>query len=164
MAEEIKNDTENTTPVEIKAEASVEKSAEAVSEKSVKEASPAEKKTEEVKTAGESVSKPENRSNGDERRPANRERSNDRRPQQRGRGGGGRRKFFYAKKVCKFSTGIIDPKEINYKNVSLLKKYVMPSGKIVPRRITGTAAKYQHKLAAEIKKARILALLPFVDR
>jgi len=40
----------------------------------------------------------------------------------------------------------------------------MPSGKIVPRRITGTAAKYQHKLAAEIKKARILALLPFVDR
>ncbi len=78
--------------------------------------------------------------------------------------GGGKRKFFYTKKVCRFSTGQTDPKMINYKNVDLLRKYVMPSGKIVPRRITGTAAKYQRMLSQEIKKARILALLPYVDR
>lgn len=81
-----------------------------------------------------------------------------------GGGGGGKRKFFYAKKVCRFSTGQVDPKMINYKNIDLLRKYVMPSGKIVPRRITGTAAKYQRKLSEEIKKARVLALLPYVDR
>ncbi len=107
----------------------------------------------------------ERRPMGGDRRPM----GGDRRPQNRDRnggGGGGRggRKFFYTKKVCKFSTGQIDPKMINYKNIDLLRKYVMPSGKIVPRRITGTAAKYQRRLAAEIKKARVIALLPFVDR
>ncbi|MGL5721298.1 MAG: 30S ribosomal protein S18 [Brevinema sp.] len=82
----------------------------------------------------------------------------------RPQGGAGGRRSFFAKKVCKFSTGQIDPATINYKNVDMLKGFVMPSGKIVPRRITGTSAKYQRLLALEIKKARIMALLPFSAR
>jgi len=75
-----------------------------------------------------------------------------------------KKRFFYSKKVCRFCTGQIKMEEVNYKNVELLRRYVMPSGKIVPRRITGTCAKHQRVLATEIKKARILALLPFLAR
>lgn len=77
---------------------------------------------------------------------------------------GGKKKSFFAKKVCKFTTGQIDPATIDYKNIELLKRFVMPSGKIVPRRITGTCSKYQRVLAREIKKARIIGLLPFSAR
>jgi small subunit ribosomal protein S18 len=75
-----------------------------------------------------------------------------------------KKKFFYSKKVCRFCTGQIKPEEVTYKNVELLRRYIMPSGKILPRRITGTCAKHQRHLAEEIKKARILALLPFLAR
>lgn len=77
---------------------------------------------------------------------------------------GGKKKSFFAKKVCKFTTNQIDPATIDYKNIELLKRFVMPSGKIVPRRITGTSSKYQRVLAREIKKARIIGLLPFSAR
>lgn len=77
---------------------------------------------------------------------------------------GGKKKSFFAKKVCKFTTGQIDPATIDYKNIELLKRFVMPSGKIVPRRITGTCSKFQRVLAREIKKARIIGLLPFSAR
>lgn len=77
---------------------------------------------------------------------------------------GGKKKSFFAKKVCKFTTNQIDPASIDYKNVDLLKRFVMPSGKITPRRITGTSSKYQRVLSREIKKARIMAFLPFSAR
>ncbi len=77
---------------------------------------------------------------------------------------GGKKKSFFAKKVCKFTTNQIDPATIDYKNIELLKRFVMPSGKIVPSRITGTSSKYQRILAKEIKKARIIGLLPFSAR
>lgn len=85
-------------------------------------------------------------------------------PREGGRPMGDKRKSFFAKKVCKFTTGQIDPATIDYKNIELLRRFIMPSGKIVPRRITGTSAKYQRVLALEIKKARIMALLPFSAR
>ncbi len=75
-----------------------------------------------------------------------------------------RKKFFYTKKVCKYCTRQIDEKMIDYKNIDTLKRYVMPSGKILPRRISGNCAKHQRKIVREIKKARIIALLPFLDR
>ena len=81
--------------------------------------------------------------------------------------GGGRfdkKKFFYAKKVCKFCTGQFSEANIDYKNIELLRRYVMPSGKIVPRRINGNCAKHQRRVVTEVKKARIMALLPFLDR
>lgn len=64
------------------------------------------------------------------------------------------------KKVCYFTKNNI--KYIDYKDVELLKKFVSPNGKIIPRRVTGTKAKYQRELAVAIKRARQMALLPYV--
>lgn len=64
------------------------------------------------------------------------------------------------KKVCPFRSNpdlIID-----YKDVELLKRFISPRGKILPRRITGVSAKYQRKLTNAIKRARSISLLPYV--
>lgn len=58
----------------------------------------------------------------------------------------------------------LDGQNIDYKNVELLKKYITKFGKITPRYYTGVSLKNQKKLAREIKKARVMALLPFVKR
>lgn len=59
----------------------------------------------------------------------------------------------------------IKPEEpIDYKDVDLLRKFITERGKILPRRITGLTAKQQRALTTAIKRARILALLPFVNR
>ena len=50
---------------------------------------------------------------------------------------------------------------IDYKEVDLLKKFISERGKILPRRVTGTSAKWQRKLTVAIKRARIMGLLPF---
>ena len=54
-------------------------------------------------------------------------------------------------------------KEIDYKDVKLLRKYISPSGKIVPSYFTGTRTYYQRKLTTAIKRARYMALLPYTD-
>ena len=64
------------------------------------------------------------------------------------------------KKVCYFTKNKID--YIDYKDVELLKRFVSANGKIIPRRVTGTSAKYQRQLAVAIKRARQMALLPYV--
>jgi small subunit ribosomal protein S18 len=69
---------------------------------------------------------------------------------------------FRRKRYCRFTAEGIT--EIDYKDLNLLKAYVSESGKIVPSRITGTKAKYQRQLAAAIKYARYLALLPYTDQ
>ncbi len=63
------------------------------------------------------------------------------------------------RKVCYFTVNKI--KHIDYKNIDLLKKFVSERGKILPRRVTGTSAKYQRQLTTAIKRAREVALLPF---
>lgn len=65
------------------------------------------------------------------------------------------------KKVCYFTKNKIS--YIDYKDVELLKKFISPNGKITPRRVTGTSAKYQRMLTTAIKRARQMALLPYVD-
>jgi small subunit ribosomal protein S18 len=75
-------------------------------------------------------------------------------------GGGQRRPFFRRRKVCPFS-GANAPK-IDYKDVKLLQRYVSERGKIVPSRITAVSAKKQRELAKAIKRARFLALIPYV--
>lgn len=65
-----------------------------------------------------------------------------------------------AKKNCPFASN--PEMEIDYKDVELLKRYISPRGKILPRRITGVSAKYQRKLTRAIKRARNIALLPYV--
>ena len=54
-------------------------------------------------------------------------------------------------------------RDIDYKNVDILKRFVADRGKIAPRRLTGTCAYHQRKLSLAIKRARLLALLPFIE-
>ena len=65
------------------------------------------------------------------------------------------------KKSCEFCLEGI--REIDYKDVERLKKYITKRGKILPRRSTGTCAYHQRKLAKAIKRSRQVALLPFVE-
>jgi len=64
------------------------------------------------------------------------------------------------KKYCRFRKSGI--KFIDYKDPEFLKKFVNEQGKILPRRITGTSLKYQRKVATAVKRARHLAILPYV--
>ncbi len=70
-------------------------------------------------------------------------------------------RFFRRRKFCRFTAD--GASEIDYKDIATLKNYITESGKIVPSRITGTAAKYQRQLGRAIKRARYLALLPYTD-
>jgi small subunit ribosomal protein S18 len=69
--------------------------------------------------------------------------------------------LFRRKKFCRFTAEKI--KQIDYKDVDLLKDFINENGKIIPARITGTKAHYQRQLSDAIKRARFLALLPFTD-
>ncbi|MDR1662900.1 MAG: 30S ribosomal protein S18 [Endomicrobium sp.] len=64
------------------------------------------------------------------------------------------------RKVCRFCA---DKMEIDYKNINLLRTFVTEKGKILSGRITGTCTKHQRKLGMVIKRARMLAILPFVS-
>ena len=70
-------------------------------------------------------------------------------------------RYFRRKKFCRFTAEGI--KEVDYKDIGMLKNYVAETGKIVPSRITGTRSRYQRQLATAIKRARYLALLPYSD-
>lgn len=61
------------------------------------------------------------------------------------------------RKVCQLCGG----KELDYKNADDLRKYINEKGKILPRRVTGTCAKHQRIVATQIKRARMMAILPF---
>ena len=70
-------------------------------------------------------------------------------------------KFVRRRKFCKFTAEGI--KEIDYKDLDILKGFVSESGKIVPSRITGTKSRYQRQLSEAIKRARYIALMPYTD-
>ncbi len=63
------------------------------------------------------------------------------------------------RKVCYFTVNNIT--YIDYKQVDLLKRFISERGKILPRRVTGTSAKYQRQLTVAIKRSRQMALLPY---
>lgn len=67
----------------------------------------------------------------------------------------------YRKKTCLFCEKGIE--HIDYKDVELLSKFISHNCKILPRRTTGTCSKHQRRVALAIKRARIVALLPFVS-
>ena len=71
-------------------------------------------------------------------------------------------RYSRRRKYCRFTAEGI--KEIDYKDLGLLKAYVTETGKIVPSLITGTKAHYQRQLSPAEKRARFLALLPYTDR
>jgi len=72
----------------------------------------------------------------------------------------GRKPFFRRRKTCPFSGS--RAQAIDYKDVKTLSRYVSERGKIVPSRITAVSAKKQRELARAIKRARNIALLPFI--
>lgn len=80
--------------------------------------------------------------------------------QRGGSGGNTRRPFFRRRKTCPFSgeNGIT----IDYKDVRMLSKFISERGKIVPSRITAVSAKKQRELSRAIKRARNLALIPYI--
>lgn len=65
------------------------------------------------------------------------------------------------RKVCSFCVDKLD--HIDYKDVNRLRKFITERGKIMPRRMSGVCAKHQRELAIAIKRARIMALLPYVQ-
>lgn len=71
----------------------------------------------------------------------------------------GRRFLFRRRKFCKFCESKVDT--IDYKDLRTLQNYIPERGKILPRRVSGTCAKHQRQLGLAIKRARMLALLPF---
>jgi len=84
----------------------------------------------------------------------------------KGKGKDGKRRergnnLFKRKKFCRFTAEGV--KQIDYKDIDVLKDFVQENGKIMPARITGTKARYQRQLSTAIKRARFLALLPYTD-
>ena len=77
-----------------------------------------------------------------------------------GERGGGRRGLFRRRKLCKFCVEKID--YIDYKDVRMLTPFVPDRGKILPRRISGVCAAHQRQLQTAIKRARQIALVPYV--
>ncbi len=69
--------------------------------------------------------------------------------------------FSPRKKVCRFCEK--DIKDIDYKRADILRRYIPERGKIAPRRVTGTCARHQRKLTIAIKRARTLALIPYLS-
>ena len=65
--------------------------------------------------------------------------------------------FRKKKKVCQMCAG----KSVDYKDPEILRKYINEKGKILPRRATGTCAEHQRVVAREVKRARMMAVLPF---
>lgn len=82
-----------------------------------------------------------------------------RKPRTRNPNGGA---LFRRKKFCRFTVEKV--KEVDYKDVDVLKDFINEQGKIIPARITGTKARYQRQLATAIERARFLALLPYTDQ
>jgi small subunit ribosomal protein S18 len=75
-------------------------------------------------------------------------------------GQGGERRYFSRPKICQFCAdkNIV----IDYKNADMLRRFIVEDGKIRPRRQTGNCAKHQREIASSIKRARQIALLPFI--
>jgi len=70
-------------------------------------------------------------------------------------------RYFRRRKFCKFTAEGVE--HIDYKDLATLKGFLTETGKIVPSRVTGTKVRFQRQLAAAIKRARFLALLPYTD-
>jgi len=70
--------------------------------------------------------------------------------------------LFKRKKFCRFTAEGV--KQIDYKDIDVLKDFVQENGKIMPARVTGTKSRFQRQLGTAIKRAQFLALLPYTDR
>lgn len=71
------------------------------------------------------------------------------------------RQMFKRRRYCRFTAEGI--KQVDYKDVSLLKDFINENGRLIPARITGTKARFQRQLSVAVKRARFLALLHYTD-
>ncbi|MBI4831515.1 MAG: 30S ribosomal protein S18 [Candidatus Lindowbacteria bacterium] len=71
------------------------------------------------------------------------------------------KKSFGRKKICRFCADKVPAADIDYKDVQRLRHYMTERGKIIPRRISGNCARHQRAVSAAIKRARLVALVPF---
>ena len=156
MSEEVKNENVETTTTQI-----IEDNKEA----EVKE--PEQKEEVAAKQEEVAENKEESKEESKEQRGT---RGSDSHQQRRGPGGGRPGKDFqgqqrfpkFKRKICKFCYE--KELKIDYKNSTVLEHFITDRGKILPRRVTGTCSKHQRLVAKEIKKARIIALLPFIEQ
>lgn len=74
-------------------------------------------------------------------------------------GKAGQRQNFSRRKMCRFCAD--EASTIDYKNVAMLKHFITERGKLVPRRISGNCARHQRALALAVRRARMIALVPF---
>ena len=157
MSEEIKNTEVPETPAEETAAPA------APAEEKAPEAAPAESAAPAPAAApsGSSEGAPASRPAQSGRPGGDRPRNDDRRPRQGGPRDGQRSPRF-RRKVCRFcyDKSLV----IDYKQANVLEGFITDRGKILPRRVTGTCSKHQRIVAREIKRARIIALLPFVEQ
>ncbi len=178
MSEEIKNneaeETAAETPVETPAPAAATDTpvetpaADAAATDTPAETPAADAAATDKPAEGSSEQKPVQRTDGQRRdsRPDQQRRPGGGRPDQRRDGRpprrDGQRMPRFRRKVCRFC----HDKEavIDYKKTNILESFITDRGKILPRRVTGTCAKHQRAVAREIKRARIIALLPFVEQ
>ena len=72
------------------------------------------------------------------------------------------RDMYKRRRYCRFSAEGI--KQVDYKDVDLLKDFITENGKLIPARITGTKSIYQRQLTTAVKRAMFLALLPYTDK
>lgn len=97
--------------------------------------------------------------NGQQERDKDKDRERESSRDDENRGTRPKGKPFFRKKVCRFCA---NKTKIDYKDADGLRRFTTERGKILPRRITGTCAKHQRQVAAAIKRARAICLLPFV--
>ncbi len=166
IKEKEKPDITKETPSEVKKEIKTEeKKAPPTDVKSDKTEKPEEKeKPKEAETSPKVQERPRTpggytgQGGGGGGRPPQRTNFQRSGPSRYGSKQGGR---FLKKKVCRFCIGQYE--QISYKDITVLKKFISSDrSKILPRRITGTCAKHQRRLSNAIKRARTIALLPFV--
>jgi small subunit ribosomal protein S18 len=119
-----------------------------------------------VQASEETSTKPKSDTGPPSRGPDSRKQGG---PQNRGRGrsgyqsqGGRPRRGYFRRKVCRLCVGKIN--SVDYKDVDMLRRFVTERGKIMPRRMTGTCAKHQRIVSAAVKRARMVALLPYVSK
>ena len=79
----------------------------------------------------------------------------------KGRDARGKGQLFRRRKFCRFTAENV--KQIDYKDIAVLKEFINENGRIIPARITGTKARYQRQLSVAINRARFLSLLPYSD-
>lgn len=104
----------------------------------------------------------EERSSGRNQGGPNRGRGGNFKGQEGGGGGFSKKRMYFRKKVCRFC---VDKNlKIDYKEVDILRRFVTEGGKIIPKRISGNCSKHQRQLSNEIKRARAVALLPYVKK